>query len=154
MPPGFFGTRADLFMDVAIVVLTLLPCAMLTAFSFARRRRYVAHRNTQVATLALVLTILVLFELDIRWKGGSAVFLAQAPARATLVRTLLRAHIAVATLTFIGWLGLAYASWSRLGRSLPGSFSARHRRLGLFTFVGACALSSSGAAIYALVYVW
>ena len=154
MARGFFGTRADLFMDLAIVFLTLLPCLMVLAFRFARAKRYRAHRNTQVLTLALVLSILLLFELDIRLKGGSAALLARIPERAQFVHALLRAHIAVATLTFIAWLGLACVSWPRLGRVLPGSFSARHRRLGLVTFIGACALSSSGAAIYVLLYVF
>lgn len=153
MPPGFFGTRADLFMDLAILFLTLLPCLMGLAFRFARARRYRAHRNTQVLTLTLVLTVLVLFELDIRLKGGSAALFAEIPERASIVRPLLYAHILVATLTFFAWLGLAAASWRRFERVLPGTWSKRHRRLGRLTFLGACALSSSGAAIYALVYV-
>lgn len=153
MLAGIFGTRADLFMDAAIALLTLLPLLMLGAFRHARARRFVAHRNLQVATLALVVVVVVLLELDIRISGGTAQFLARMPARATVLRPLLRAHVALASITLLAWLGLAYASWPRLGRSLPGSFSRRHRQLGLCVFVGASLLSASGAAMYALLFV-
>jgi uncharacterized membrane protein YozB (DUF420 family) len=154
MPRGVFGTRADLFMDASIVFLTLLPVLIWRALRFAREKRYVAHRNMQIATLAVVLAVLVLFELDVRLTGGPAQFLAQAPERASFVRALMRLHIAVASLTFIAWFALALVSWKRLGNVLPGSFTRLHRRLGWTIFVGACFLSSSGALTYALVYVF
>jgi len=153
MPRGFFGTRADAFMDVVIVLLTLLPVLMLAAFRLARRGRVTFHRNMQCATLLLVLLVVVLFELDVRQSGGKAAFLAQNPPRASLVGAILRFHIGIATLTFFGWLALAALSWSRFRRSLPGAFSRLHKRLGKVTFVGVCILSSTGALIYLLVFV-
>lgn len=140
-------------MDAGILLLTLLPILMLVAFKLARRRRHAAHRNLQTGTLAIVLVILVLFEVDIRLRGGSAAFLAQYPERATIVRAILRVHIAMATLTFVAWLGLGLVSWSRFSRGLPGTFSRTHKRLGKATFVGACFLSASGALMYALLFV-
>jgi putative membrane protein len=153
MPPGFIGTRADVFMDVVIVLLTLLPLLMLLAFRLARAGRVALHRNMQIATLFLVLLVVLLFELDVRLSGGKAAFLAQNPARASTVATILRIHIGIATITFLAWLALAALSWSRFGRSLPGAFSQLHKRLGKLTFVGVCLLSSTGALIYALVFV-
>jgi putative membrane protein len=153
MPRGFFGTRADLFMDVGILLLTLLPALMLWAFRLARNRRLSAHRNVQTATLAVVLIVLVLFEIDIRLRGGSAAFLAQYPERAAIVRGILRAHLVTAAATFLAWLELGVVSWIRFRRVLPGAFSLAHKRVGRFTFVGACLLSASGALMYALLYV-
>lgn len=153
MPAGVFGTRADLFMDVSIVLLTLLPLSLWAAIRLARARRYRAHRNLQVITLFAVLLVLALFELDIRMSGGTAALLARVPERAALVRPLMFAHIAVASLTFLAWLALALVSWRRFGAHLPGSFIRLHRRLGWLIFVGACFLSSSGALSYVLLYV-
>lgn len=153
MPSGIFATRADLFMDVAISFLTALPALMGLALRFARTRRYRAHRNTQAATLLVVLVVVVLLELDIRLSGGTAAFLAHAPGRLELVRPLLFVHVAAATLTAIAWLILAVISWRRFRITLPGTFSRLHRRIGWTTFAGACFLSSSGAALYALCFV-
>jgi hypothetical protein len=153
MHRGLFGTRADAFMDVVIVVLTLLPLEMMAAFRLAKARHHVAHRNMQVAALVAVLSAVVLFEADIRISGGKAAYLAQNPARAALVAPLLQAHIAIATATFFTWLGLAVLSWPRLGTSLPGRFSRLHALLGRAAFVGACLMSSTGAVMYALVFV-
>jgi putative membrane protein len=154
LPKGFFGARSDAFMDVAIVALTVLPVLMLIAFRAARRGHTRAHRNMQAATLALVLLIVVLFELDVRLSGGKAAFLARNADRARVIEPVLRAHIAVASATFFAWLSLGVASWSRFGQTLPGPFSRWHRRLGLMTFAGACLLSLSGALIYALAFVF
>jgi putative membrane protein len=153
MPHGFLGTRADLFMDVVIVFLTLLPVLMLTAFRAARTGRLSMHRNMQAGTLAVVLVVVVLFELDIRLTGGKAAFLAQNPTRADLVAPILRFHVAIATLTFLAWLSLAVASWSRFRATLPGAFSHMHRRLGKAAFVGACLVSATGALVHALLFV-
>ncbi len=153
MPHGFLGTRADLFMDVVIVFLTLLPILMLAAFRAARTGRLAVHRNLQAGTLALVLLVVVLFELDVRLSGGKAAFLAQNPGRADLVAPILRFHVAVATLTFVAWLALAVASWSRFRATLPGAFSRLHRRLGKAAFVGACVVSTTGALVYVLLFV-
>ena len=152
MPHGIFGTRADLLMDAGITLLTSMPLLMLWAFRLARRRRFVAHRNLQSATLAIVLVVLVVFEIDLRRRGGSA-FIDQFPERAAIIRVILEGHIAVATATFFAWFALGVISWTRFTKSLPGTFSRLHKRLGKATFVGACLLSASGAAVYALLYV-
>jgi putative membrane protein len=152
MPRGFFGTRADLFMDVTIVLLTALPFVMLAAFRLARHRRLTAHRTLQIALLATVLVVLVLFELDIRLSGGTQAFVAQSRL-GPIALPLLRIHVAIATITFLSWLALILASLKRFRRVLPGPFTPRHRMWGKLTFVGVCLLSSTGAALYACVYL-
>jgi hypothetical protein len=67
------------------------------------------------------------------------------PDRAALVRAILRAHVAVATATFVAWFSLAAVSWRRLSRTLPGSFSRLHRLAGRLTFAGECFVAFSPA---------
>jgi len=153
MPPGFLGTRADGFMDAVIILLTALPILLLLSFRFARRGATRRHRNIQATTPALVLSAVLLFEADVRHSGGKAAFLALNPGRASLVEPILRAHIVLATITFLAWLFLAGVSWRRYGAALPGSFGALHRRLGKITFAAVCLVSLSGALMYLLVYV-
>jgi uncharacterized membrane protein YozB (DUF420 family) len=152
MPRGIFGTRADLFMDLAIVLLTALPFAMLGALRFARSGRVYAHRAMQTGLLVAVLVVLALFETDIRLAGGTRSYIAQSRMGAAIL-PLLRVHVAIALLTFVSWLALIVASWPRMRVTLPGAFSARHRAWGKVTFGGVCLMSATGAALYACVYL-
>ena len=44
---GFLGTRADVFMDLAIAFFVAAPFLMTYAIRLAARGRYRAHRNLQ-----------------------------------------------------------------------------------------------------------
>jgi putative membrane protein len=140
-------------MDIAIVLFTVLPLLLGFAIRFAKRRRYLAHRNLQTATLLLILILIVLFELNIRLSGGTSTFLAKSSVNPHFLRVFLRFHIVVATITAIVWTTLVVRSWRRFRRELPGSFSRAHRRWGWITFGGVFVLSSTGCALYVMLFV-
>lgn len=152
LPDGFLGTRADVLMDVAIIVFTALPFVLIFGIRYARHRHFMKHRRFQTAAALLVLLLLVLFELDIRLCGGSQAFISKSSFSAGFVRTFLICHVAIALLTGASWLALIVRSRARFLGSLPGTFSARHRWWGWLTFVGVCLLSSSGFALYMLLF--
>lgn len=153
LPTGFLGTRADVLMDVTIVLFTVLPLAMLGAFWLVRRGRPRAHRNMQLGMLALVIPALILLEVDIRLSGGSVAFVSQGSLSPAFMRWFLLFHIAIAVATFVSWLRLAIISFRRFGVSLPGPFGARHRRWGKVTFWGVCMTSGTGCALYVLLFM-
>jgi uncharacterized membrane protein YozB (DUF420 family) len=153
LPPGFLGTRANLLMDVAILLFTALPFVILTAITQARHARLTFHRNLQVGTLITVTVALLLFETDIRLQGGTRVFLANSTLPPSLVGGFLLLHVAIAAATFGSWLVLVLSSWRRFRQQLPGSFSDRHARWGRRTLTGICLTSGTGCGVYLLVFV-
>ncbi len=153
LPRGFLGTRADVLMDVAIIVFTALPFILGMGIRLARSRRFAAHRGLQTNAAILILVLLTLFEVDIRISGGSRAFIAQSALSAGFIRGFLLCHVAVALATFACWATLLLRSRKHFGKSLPGSFSNTHRAWGWTTFVGVCLLSSSGAALYVMLFV-
>lgn len=153
LPKGFLGTRADFYMDMSIVLFASLPFLILVALRLARRRKFVSHRNMQVATLTLVLIALGFFELDIRLSGGASALLAHSSIPMSFTRRFLDVHIMIASVTALAWIGLVVTSWARFTRSLPGRFAPRHVWWGKATFVCICLTSGTGAAVYLITFV-
>jgi uncharacterized membrane protein YozB (DUF420 family) len=153
MPHGFFGTRADALIDLSIILLSLLPVSTWIAIGYARKRRWTAHRNLQTATFLVNTLAVALLEIDIRISGGTVAYLSRSALPLPLMRACLLSHIAIALVTFCSWGILVVISWRRLHRVLPGDFSPRHRRVGKLTFAGITLMSSSGIALYVLLYV-
>ena len=62
---GFLGTRADAFMDLAIVFFILAPFLMAYALRLAARRRHREHRNLQASLLAAAIVAVLMLEISI-----------------------------------------------------------------------------------------
>ena len=153
-PEGFLGTRADLLMDIIIVIILLPPVLMWYSFRFVRENHHRAHKNINLALLAIVLVVVTLFEIDVRVSGGSGTFVKLSPYAGTLyLDILLYFHIVVASLTFISWLVLGIVSYKRFATALPGTFSVSHRRWGRRIFAGLLVTAVTGVALYVLVFV-
>jgi len=158
MPHGFLGTRADLLMDIVVVVFAVLPFVELWAIKLARARRHAAHLRFQVASLIAILLAVVLFEVDIRLSGGTVAFMKDSPlAGTTFLRVFLIVHVLIAVTTFTAWAVLDVKSWRRhraeSTRALPGPWSSSHKRFGKRVYVGICLTSITGIALYVMGFV-
>ena len=148
---GFFGTRADAFVDFAMVLLVLAPFLMAYAIRLAVQRRHRKHRNLQLAVLLAGILAILLLEGSIRFGNAQEAFAASGvtgPGRTVLFY----GHVAIAVSTFIAWCALAVTSWRSFSRTLPGAFSQQHRRWGWFTFIGLVLTSGSGTALYVICF--
>jgi len=148
--PGFLGTRADLITDVVVVGFIAIPPLLWWSAQRARRGDHRLHRAVQSATLAVLTVLLVLFELNIRLRGESVFLSADASAA---LRVSLYVHLAIAVGTFLVWTALVLVSWPRLGKVLPGRFSATHRRLGQAVIAGTVLTALTGAGLYIAAFV-
>src|SRR5829696_4532023 len=67
---GFLGTRAPLMIDV--VCLAMIGVVLVLTWSVYQvkcRRRYQLHKWTQITLGAVLLVVVILFEVDIRLHG-------------------------------------------------------------------------------------
>lgn len=153
-PPGFLGTRADLLTDVITVGYGLIPLVLYLSARMARAGAHRRHRAVQTGCLLALTVILILFETNIRLKGGSqALFVTSSFAETPLLRFTLLGHLAIAVATYLGWVALTVVSWRRFGHALPGSFTQRHRSLGQCVIVGNVATAVSGVWLYIVGFV-
>ena len=148
---GFLGTRADAFVDSAMVVLVAAPFLMAYAIRLARRRRYRQHRNLQVTLLVAGIVAVLLLEGSIRFGSAQEAF-ALSSATGPWRAWLFFGHLVVAFATSIAWFTLVVLSWRRFTRTLPGPFGRLHRRTGALTFVGLFLTSASGTALYVVSF--
>ncbi len=149
---GFLGTRADVFVDVAMVFFVAAPCLMAYALRLAAQRRYRAHRRLQVAVLLGGIVAVLLLEGSIRFGQAVEAFTVSAYYGTVAMAGLFAVHLVVAIPTFIGWCLLAVLSWRRFPRVLPGSFTPRHRLWGRLTFAGLWLTCVTGVGLYVMSF--
>lgn len=154
LPNGFLGTRADLLMDLVLIGILITPILMLYAFSLAKQKRFVAHRNLHVTLISILILAVILFELDIRLSGGSEAFLSGSPyAETKFMKVLLTFHILIAIASFTTWIGLETQSWKSFREALPGNFSYRHIQVGWVVYSGVVVTAITGLGLYILGFV-
>ena len=73
---GFLGTRADVFVDAAIVVLVVAPFEMSYALRLAAQRRYLDHRNLQLGLLLAGIAAVLLLEGSLQFGGAAEAYAA------------------------------------------------------------------------------
>ena len=151
---GFLGTRADVFVDTAIVFLVIAPFAMAYALRLAAQRRHLDHRNLQLGLLLTAIVAVLLLEGSLRFGGAAEAYAASALYDSTAIRVTFLVHLAVAVPTFIAWCVLGTLSWRRYTLTLPGSFGRTHRRWGRLVLVGLCLSSATGAALYVMSFAY
>ncbi|MFZ5438477.1 MAG: DUF420 domain-containing protein [Myxococcota bacterium] len=153
-PPGFFGTRADLLMDVILVATLSTPFILAWAISLAKKGQHQKHRVVQVTLLVVLLLAVGLFETEIRLSGGSGSLMKGSSYAGTWwLRGILLAHVLANVVTFFTWLVLVFRSGKRFGTELPGAFTPSHRRVGKLVFAGTVFGAVSALIMYVLGFV-
>jgi hypothetical protein len=142
MPAGFFGTRADLLLDLVIASLVLVVPVLLVSWSRVRGGHYSQHKAIQIALFVVLGSAVLAFELHMRDLGG--IFVATRESAFAGTATL-NNWIYVRTVFAIGmalvWILLvAGALWlfPRPPRPVKGSQIHRYLgRLGMVLALGA-----------------
>lgn len=102
---GFLGTRAPLILDV--LCLAMLGVVVVLAWSVYQvkfRQRYQLHKWTQITLGAILLVVVILFEIDIRLHGWEERAAGQLGGYApTAAATALYVHLVFAVTTVILW---------------------------------------------------
>ena len=116
---GFLGTRAPLILDVlCLAMLVVVVVLAWSVYQVKYRRRYRLHKWTQVTLGAILLVVVILFEIDIRlhgWEERAAGQLGgQAPSAAV---TALYVHLVFAISTVILWPIVIVSGASKLSES-------------------------------------
>ena len=149
---GFLGTRADAFVDVAVVFFVAAPFLMAFALRLAAQRRYQAHRSLQVGVLLGAIVAVLLLEGSIRFGHAMDAFALSAYHGTATLAGLFGVHLAVAIPTFVAWCVLAVLSWRRFPGVLPGSFGPRHQLWGRLTFAGLWFTCATGVGLYVMSF--
>jgi hypothetical protein len=151
MPPGIFGTRADLLADCVLIFNCIAPLWATMAARMARAGELDRHRKLQAILCGLAFVALFSLEGSIRYHGGSGSLVAGSPyAGTTLLKVVFVLHIGPAVATYLAWLWLTIKSWRAFKTGLPGAFSAKHKRVAWLVMAGLAWTAVSALVVYYL----
>lgn len=149
MPPGIFGTRADLLVDTVLMFNCVAPVWAYVTARMARRGDLDRHRKLQAALCAMGFIALFSLEGSIRLHGGSGSLIAGSPyAGTTLLKVVFLLHIGPAVLTYLAWVWLTIKSWRTYKSGLPGAFSKTHKRVAWLVIIGLVWTAISALFVY------
>lgn len=153
---GFLGTRAPLILDVLclamLVVVTVLAWSI---YQVKYRYRYSLHKWTQVTLGVILLTVVILFEIDIRlhgWQERAAGQLgAQAPSAAV---TALYIHLVFAVSTVLLWPTVIVLALRKFpSPPVPGPHSRIHVPLARIAAIDMVLTTITGWIFYYVAFV-
>lgn len=122
-----------------LVLSVLAPFISLYAVSLIKKKDYKTHAKIQKRLFWTCVAGVLVLEIQIRISGGSGSLVSNSEyTQTTLFKSILIAHIVGAVLTYIIWGITIFTSDKRwkTRKTLPGTFSITHRRLGYFTIAG------------------
>lgn len=125
---------------IGMLILSILaPFISLYAVSFIKKKDYKTHIKIQKRLFWTCIVAVVILEVQIRIAGGSGSLVSNSEYTGTpFFKSILTAHIIGAVFTYIIWGITIFTSskkWEKR-KTLPGSFSIAHKRLGYFTITG------------------
>lgn len=155
LPQGFLGTRADLFMDVMIVIVAAVPALLALTGALARRGAWRAHKALQTLLTIVFGVVLMSFEVYIRLKGGlDGISAGSSLHQSSFLYGYLAVHLSFAVSSALLWAWLFWLSSRRFpSPPVPGDFSATHRRWGRITLLDMGLTALTGLGLYGLCFV-
>ena len=144
---GFMGTRAPFFMDIVTLIVAVLPLLVAAAISFARNKQYKLHSYTQIFIFAFSVIVLFYFEYGVRLAGGFDAFMQDSSVSYTYAFAVLILHILIACITLGFWIYTIF--WAK--KLLKTN---KHKKFGIYTFIGVVMTSLSGIWVYLLMFIF
>ena len=145
--PGFFGTRAPLFMDVVSLIVAALPFMMLGIIFLAKKKEYKLHALLQGILYVVSVLVLTFFEIGVRFVGGFKSFMEDSSVGHNYAFIVLIFHIMVSVITLIIWTTTLLMAKKQLQLS-------KHKSAGWWTFFGVTMTMLTGMWVYFLLFVY
>jgi len=152
--PGFLGTRAPFFMDFVMIMVALLPLLIMVAISFAKKKNYETHAKTQSILFVVAVIVVSYFEFGVRIGGGYKGFAEGSSVSHNYIFYVLIFHIIVSVIGFIIWTHtLVTARKGSRKHTLPGIYSAAHKKAGIRAFIWIVLTALTGVWVYILLFI-
>jgi hypothetical protein len=139
--PSFLGLRGSGLIDIGILAIVVVAPALIWSWGLARRRQLQLHKRVQLTLGAVLGVVVLLFELDIRNRGGVfAVVQGSAYEGTSLLAFWIWFHFAFALSATVIWLFLIIASLIRFPSPPEPAAFPTHKyfgRAGMVAMLGA-----------------
>jgi len=154
LQPGFFGTRAPLFVDIMTLLMAILPFLLAGAIHMAKLKKYGLHMALNIALFFVALFVIGYFEYGVVLAGAYDTGHNGSTSFPRYLIAILVLHLVIAMITLAMWANILYNASKHFQNGLPGPRSKRHRKAGLRVFVGVILTALTGIWIYLLLFVY
>ncbi|MDH5464716.1 MAG: DUF420 domain-containing protein [Thiovulaceae bacterium] len=152
---GILGTKAALYMDLATIYFAILPFLVFYSITFAIRKMYKKHYQSQIFILFITIIMVLVFEVGVRLSGGYFEFIQHSSISPTFMSWFLSIHIIIALVTVLSWIYLIIKSLKDYLRDgVEAKFFKKHKIFARSVFVGIAITSFMGCSVYIFLFVW
>ena len=151
MLAGLFP-NTDILIDVVNVSFIIIVPTLIYSWLKVRNGEYSLHKKVQLLLFAVLFVTVILFELDLRQRGGIFEMVkASQFAGTTFLNGLIWFHMFVSITTSFIWIGLvAFSLWKFASPPVPNKFSRVHKLFGKIGMIDMILTGITGVMLYVL----
>jgi putative membrane protein len=155
LPQGFFGTEADVLMDIVVLAFAVIVPTLIFSWIRVRRGQWQLHKRIQLSLASVLAVAVVLFEIDMRVSGGIfEMTQASSWAGTGFYNGSVYFHTVVAISTSLLWIGLVLSALIKFDKSpVPNAFSNKHKLFGRLGMIFMLTTGITGIQIYVFGFV-
>jgi putative membrane protein len=152
---GFLGTNAPFFMDIATIIVALLPLLIFAAISFAANGKYKEHKIAHIFIFVVSVVVVGYFEYGVRIGGGFEEFSKNSSLPYEFLLGFLLFHICIAIITLILWArALYFEPDSNYHFRTTGFQKTKHAKMGKNLSKWIVLTSVTGLMVYIFLFVF
>jgi putative membrane protein len=139
-------------IDVVNASFIVIVPALIYSWIKVRNGEYGLHKKVQITLFAILFVAVILFELDLRQRGGIFEMVKDSRyAGTSFLNGLIWFHIFVSITTSFIWIGLvAFSLWKFPSPPIPNRFSGIHKLFGKIGMIDMILTGITGVMLYVL----
>ncbi len=144
--------NTDILIDVVNFSFIVIVPTLIYSWTKVRRGEYLLHKKVQLTLFAVLFVAVILFEIDLRQRGGIFEMVKDSQFSDTMMLNgLIWFHMFVSITTSIIWTGLiAMSLWKFASPPVPNSFSGAHKLFGRIGMIDMILTGVTGVMLYFL----
>ena len=149
---GGLFPNTDILIDVVNISFIVIVPTLVFSWLKVRNGEYSLHKKVQLGLFAVLFVVVILFEADLRMRGGIFKMVEQSQFAGTgFLNGLIWFHMFASITTSLIWIGLvAFSLWKFASPPLPNSFSGTHKLFGKIGMIDMILTGITGVMLYVL----
>ncbi len=149
---GGLFPNTDILIDIVNFSFVVIVPALIYSWMKVRKGEYSFHKKIQLTLFAVLFVAVILFEVDLKMRGGIFEMVKDSQfAGTTFLNSLIWFHMFVSITTSFIWVGLIAGSlWKFTSPPMPNSFSGIHKFWGKIGMIDMILTGITGVMLYVL----
>ncbi len=144
--------QTDILIDVVNASFIVIVPTLIYSWLQVRKGNYAWHKKIQLILFAVLFVAVILFEVDLRMRGGIFKMVEQSQFAGTvLLNGTIWFHMFVSITTSFIWIGLiAFSLYKFASPPKPNSFSRTHKIWGTIGMIDMILTGITGVMLYVM----